>query len=200
MAAAMLVAEEDGESVIVTTNLRDFKDPPAGVEISSPDDLLVELLAEEPATLVQIVWAHAQRRSRPPVAVEELLAGLATQAPRFVSQISSLAHLRTDEQLELIVERLLKAKAGPNAQEFLVALRDCTFAIPEFADQMRSLAKRDEQTIAETTLAALKAPATQGAFLELLRDRGIELELDKLLVMTAAELLLLLERGANRTQ
>jgi hypothetical protein len=95
LAAAMPNDEKDrhvaaaalrsGAQVIVTSNLDDFRDLPAGIEAQSPDEFLCNLFDLDPKGIVALLREQAGDLSRPPVSVEELLDRLARVAPDFVA-------------------------------------------------------------------------------------------------------------------
>ncbi|HEU4727010.1 MAG TPA: PIN domain-containing protein [Kofleriaceae bacterium] len=84
VAAAALKA---GAQVIVTSNLRDFKNLPEGIEAQTPDEFLCNLFDLDPGTMVALVRAQAAALKRPPVTFEHLLGGLATVVPDFAAAI-----------------------------------------------------------------------------------------------------------------
>lgn len=80
-------AKRRAQSRVVTTNLRDFAPMPQGIEARPPDYFLCDLFDLNPALLVDIIREQAVALRNPPVAVEELLRGLA----RFVPEFAKLA-------------------------------------------------------------------------------------------------------------
>ncbi|MCA9626421.1 MAG: PIN domain-containing protein [Myxococcales bacterium] len=85
------VAVKAGAQVIVTSNLRDFKLLPDGIEAQSPDEFLCNLFDLEPAGIVDLVREQAQGLKRPPRSFEELLRGLAKSVPEFAASIARYA-------------------------------------------------------------------------------------------------------------
>ena len=89
VAAAALKA---GAQVIVTSNVRDCKKLPEGIEVQTPDEFLCSLLDLDPGRMVAIVKAQAAALKRPPVTFEQVLGGLATIAPAFAAAMKQHAH------------------------------------------------------------------------------------------------------------
>lgn len=77
-------AVEAGAHLIVTSNLKDFRKLPKGVNARSPDDFLCDLFEIAPEVMVEIVRAQAAALKRPPMSLSELLVGLEKTVPRFV--------------------------------------------------------------------------------------------------------------------
>lgn len=88
IAAAALKASAQ---VIVTTNLRDFKHLPEGMEAQSPDEFLYNLFGLRPDGMVALVKAQAAALKRPAITFEQVLGGLATVAPRFAEAVRNQA-------------------------------------------------------------------------------------------------------------
>jgi predicted nucleic acid-binding protein len=84
VAAAALKA---GAQVIVTSNMRDFKKLPEGIEAQDPDEFLCNLFGLAPDRMVAIVKAQAAALKRPLVTFEQVLGGLAAVVPRFAAAI-----------------------------------------------------------------------------------------------------------------
>ncbi len=80
-----------GAQLIVTSNLRDFKVLPAGIEALSPDDFLRDLFDLDPPLLVSIVRSQAAALRRPPRTFEEFVAGLSKSVPEFAKAIGQHA-------------------------------------------------------------------------------------------------------------
>ena len=78
VAAAALKA---GAQVIVTSNVRDFKKLPEGVEAQIPDEFLCNLFELNRSRMVALVKAQAAALQQPRVTWEQLLGGLATVVP-----------------------------------------------------------------------------------------------------------------------
>jgi predicted nucleic acid-binding protein len=77
--------------VIVTSNLKDFRTLPEGIEAQSPDEFLSNLFDLDPDRLVAIVRAQAAVLRKPPRTFEEIVAALAKLAPRFAVAIGDRA-------------------------------------------------------------------------------------------------------------
>jgi predicted nucleic acid-binding protein len=84
VAAAALKA---GAQVIVTSNLRDFHNLPAGIEAQSPDDFLCTLFGLAPDRMTDLVEQQAAALKRPPITLEQVLGGLAKTVPRFAAAV-----------------------------------------------------------------------------------------------------------------
>lgn len=80
VAAAALKA---GAQVIVTSNLRDFKSLPGGIEAQSPDEFLCNLLDLDAGTMIQLLREQTEDLVNPPMTLEELLDRLARVCPEF---------------------------------------------------------------------------------------------------------------------
>jgi hypothetical protein len=85
--AAALVA---GAELIVTNNLQDF--PPAALtpynmQTKTPDEFLLDCFVLDPSLLVEVVRRQAADLQNPPMTVDEVLAGLEKQVPRFDSSL-----------------------------------------------------------------------------------------------------------------
>lgn len=83
------VAVKAKAEIIVTGNLRDFKNLPSGVEALSPDEFLVRLFESEPDAMVEILEEQAACLKNPPLSFDELLAGLEKLTPRLVKAVHS---------------------------------------------------------------------------------------------------------------
>jgi predicted nucleic acid-binding protein len=77
-------AVEAGAHLIVTSNLKDFRELPEGIGARSPDDFLCDLFEAAPEAMAEIVKDQAAALKRPPVSLSELLVGLEKTVPRFV--------------------------------------------------------------------------------------------------------------------
>jgi predicted nucleic acid-binding protein len=87
VAAAALRA---GVQVIVTNNLKDFRDLPEGIEAQSPDEFLCNLFDLDPEGMVELIENQAAALRNPPRSFEALLQGLAKMAPTFAKSVSGL--------------------------------------------------------------------------------------------------------------
>jgi len=84
VAAVAVVA---GAQVIVTCNLRDFRDLPPGIEAKAPDDFLSDLLDLSPEMVISLLREQAAVLRKPPRTFDELLAELAGTVPGFVEEV-----------------------------------------------------------------------------------------------------------------
>jgi predicted nucleic acid-binding protein len=77
-----------GAQVIVTSNLKDFRELPDGIEAQSPDEFLCNLFDLDPEGTVELVKAQAAALRNPLRAFEELLRGLAKMVPAFAKSVA----------------------------------------------------------------------------------------------------------------
>ena len=77
------VAVRVGAQAIVTNNLKDFRQLPAGIEVFGPDDFLLGVLERAPAAVALILRRQAAALKNPPVTLDELLTGLGRTVPCF---------------------------------------------------------------------------------------------------------------------
>lgn len=92
VAAAAVTA---GAQVIVTSNLRDFKLLPSGIEAQSPDDFLCHLFELDPSAFVALLRAQAIDLDEPRVSFAELLGRLRRVVPRFVEAVEQFTRFRS---------------------------------------------------------------------------------------------------------
>lgn len=86
----LAAAVVSGAQLIVTSNLRDFRDEalaPFGIEAQAPDDFLVSLFDLDPDSMLQLIIRQAHDLQNPPKTVEELLSILERHAPVFAAHI-----------------------------------------------------------------------------------------------------------------
>ena len=83
----------DRARIIVTSNIRDFTDLPAGIIAMTPDQFLSELLTIRPDELMAALEIQAAGYRRPPLSVAGLVEQLAGVAPNFAAQASVLLSL-----------------------------------------------------------------------------------------------------------
>lgn len=76
-----------GAEVIVTRNLKDFRELPEGLEAQSPDVFLADLFDLEPSRMITLLRQQARALRKPPKTFEDLLAGLHKTVPAFVQLI-----------------------------------------------------------------------------------------------------------------
>jgi predicted nucleic acid-binding protein len=84
-------AVKAGAQVVVTSNLRDFRNLPDGVEAQSPDQFLCNLFDLDPDGFVELVENQAAAQKRPPRSFDELLDGLAKVVPEFAAAVRTRA-------------------------------------------------------------------------------------------------------------
>lgn len=80
-------AVKAGAQVITTSNLKDFKPLPEGLEAQSPDEFLCNLLDLDPDGFVEMLREQATDLQKPPVTFEELLDRLARVVPEMVAAV-----------------------------------------------------------------------------------------------------------------
>ena len=85
------VAVKAGAQVIVTMNLRDFRELPDGLEAQSPDEFLSNLFDLDPDGLVDLLRDQAAALKAPPRSFEEVVAALAKMVPGFAAAVSEHA-------------------------------------------------------------------------------------------------------------
>lgn len=78
-------ADHIGASIIVTSNLKDFKNLPAGLSAMAPDVFLVELVRSMPDQVIEALKVQTSAYRKPPSTVEDLLAVLAKTLPKFAA-------------------------------------------------------------------------------------------------------------------
>jgi len=81
------VAVKAGAQVIVTSNLKDFRTLPDGVEAMGPDEFLLDLFDLAPDDMVDLLQRQADALQRPPVTLDELLDGLGRTVPGFAQAV-----------------------------------------------------------------------------------------------------------------
>lgn len=84
-------AVKAGAQVIVTSNLKDFRVLPDGIEAQSPDEFLSNLFDLDPDGMVDLVRSQAKALRKPPRAFDELLRGLAKIVPDFAKSVADHA-------------------------------------------------------------------------------------------------------------
>ena len=80
-------AVKAGAQVIVTMNLRDFRELPDGIEAQHPDEFLSNLFDLYPDLLTAIVQSQAADLKKPPRTFEEIVAALAKLVPDFAASV-----------------------------------------------------------------------------------------------------------------
>jgi len=84
-------AVKAGAQVVVTSNLKDFRSLPDGIEAQSPDEFLSNLFDLDPEGMVELVREQAKALRNPPREFDELLRGLAKTAPGFAKSVADHA-------------------------------------------------------------------------------------------------------------
>ena len=80
-------AVKAGAQVIVTSNLKHFRELPEGIEAQSPDDFLCNVFDLDPDGMVELVREQAAALKKPKRSYEELLDGLSKFVPEFVAAL-----------------------------------------------------------------------------------------------------------------
>jgi len=75
--------------IIVTSNLKDFRELPQNVEAQSPDQFLLNMLAIDPDSLIDVLKQQSEALQNPPITLDELLTALSKTVPKFVQAIRS---------------------------------------------------------------------------------------------------------------
>lgn len=76
-------AVKAGAKVIVSFNVKDFKNLPSGYEVQSPDEFLCHQYDLNPDALVSIIKEQAEDLRNPPHTPEEIASALSLLVPRF---------------------------------------------------------------------------------------------------------------------
>lgn len=80
-------AVKAGATLIVTSNLRDFRKLPPGLTAQSPDEFLENLFDLYPDEVLAILHEQAEDLDDPPIDFETLIGGLERQHPRFIAAV-----------------------------------------------------------------------------------------------------------------
>ena len=80
-------AVKAGAQVIVTNNLKDFRELPEGIEAQSADHFLGNLFDLDPDAMVEIVKEQAVALKRPPRSFDEIVNGLEKLVPSFAQAV-----------------------------------------------------------------------------------------------------------------
>jgi len=86
VAAAAVKAKAE---VIVTSNVRDFRHLPPGIEAMRPDEFLCWLFDASPDAIRRVLQEQAADLRRPPMTVEDVLERPERVAPRFAALVRS---------------------------------------------------------------------------------------------------------------
>ncbi|MCB1153072.1 PIN domain-containing protein [bacterium] len=76
-----------GADVIVSNNLKHFKNLPQGIRAATPDEILLEIHAVAPTKIVRTLRKRSEELKRPPMAWDEYLAVLGKSVPRFAARL-----------------------------------------------------------------------------------------------------------------
>lgn len=76
-----------GAQVIVTSNVKDFRVLPDGLQAQPPDEFLCNLFDLDGVAVVELLREQAESLLNPPVTFEELLTRLARTVPSFVAAV-----------------------------------------------------------------------------------------------------------------
>lgn len=79
-----------GAQVIVTNNLKHFRDLPADIEAQSADEFLCHQYHLKPDQMVAMLHSMADKRKAPPMRLSDLLKSLEKETPRFVELVRTL--------------------------------------------------------------------------------------------------------------
>jgi hypothetical protein len=82
-------AVKAGAQVIVTSNLKDFRSLPEGVEAQSPDEFLCNLFDLDPDGFVERLHAQAAAMKKRQPTFEQLLGALAKTVPEFAGAVTA---------------------------------------------------------------------------------------------------------------
>ena len=93
------VAVQAGAQVIATTNIKNFKPIPSGIEAQTADVFLCNLFNLDSSALIAVLVEQAEDLRNPPVSLTDLLAHLARHVPRFVGRVRE--HIWAVEALAL---------------------------------------------------------------------------------------------------
>jgi predicted nucleic acid-binding protein len=80
-------AVKAGAQVIVTENVRDFRDLPSGIEAQTSDEFLSNLFDLHPSRMMEVLASLSERYKRPPLGVAQLLESLPLR--EFAALVSS---------------------------------------------------------------------------------------------------------------
>ena len=76
-----------GAQVVMTSNLKDFRPLPEGIEAQAPDEFLCNLFDLDPEGFVEILREQAADLQRPPVTFDELLDRLTYIVPELITAV-----------------------------------------------------------------------------------------------------------------
>lgn len=78
-----------GAQVIVTSNLKDFRTLPDGIEAQFPDEFLANLFDLDASGIALVVLQQTRALRRPPRSVADVSRGLAKSVPTFAASVSA---------------------------------------------------------------------------------------------------------------
>lgn len=84
-------AVKAGAQVIVTINIADFRELPAGIEAQHPDEFLCNLFDLDPDLLTDIVRKQASDLRRPPRTLDDIVRALEKMVPDFAESVRTHA-------------------------------------------------------------------------------------------------------------
>lgn len=73
--------------LVVTSNLRDFRNLPQNLEAQSPDQFLLSMLMTDSSGVIEVLKQQSAALKKPPVTLNELLTALSKTVPRFVQML-----------------------------------------------------------------------------------------------------------------
>ena len=85
------VAVKCGAQVIVTINMKHFRELPDGLEAQHPDEFLCHLFDLSPESVSAIVHEQAAAMKTPPRSFEDVLRGLSNTVPQFAAMLAAAA-------------------------------------------------------------------------------------------------------------
>jgi hypothetical protein len=92
----LAAAVHAGANQLITSNLRDFPRESTeryGIEVVSPDDLLLNALDLYPNRVLEVMHQQAAALRRPPMTIDQVVNALAKHAPNFAQTVDTI--LRT---------------------------------------------------------------------------------------------------------
>lgn len=203
-AAAVL----SGAEVIVTSNLKHFRreDLPPRVVAKSPDTFLLDLLDLAPEEMLQLLRTQAADLKNPPITLARLLGGLAKSAPRFVELCASALKVRTEAEVERLMDRyeqlLEQMKRRELGEPFWTELGQVMDALhEEFPEMERSFraaarARSHEWVRSVYSLAQQKDDSrVQAEARRMLHERGFDLDTMDIDAMSDEELRAMMDKS-----
>lgn len=90
VAAAAVKAEAH---IIVTSNLKDFRQLPGDIEAKSPDEFLSDLFIDNPDDAVEFLRIVAAAKNNPPLDLPALLRSIQKPLPNFTKAVAKRARI-----------------------------------------------------------------------------------------------------------